>query len=333
MERKIAPAKVVATPEARIPYDRPLRELHELNLPARLSVPEIFLRHREHHGVPVLGDSPSRWGNDVTGWQRMPSRQRQVFVHVLTRFAFGIDAGLAALPLFEAAAKAAGRDHSLHYAAIRADSIYMRDACVAYRSKVGCVDGDRGALTTSYCRLFQEILPAKIQKMESAAALSRRQQIRAEAELRTVYHVVGEGLGAMSGIWGMNAALRKLEGGTAVTGKTIEMPGLCALLANFTLIERRNIAFGLSEMAELVREQYFTASLATAREFLSAAPVLKRMRNETFERWGKQFPFDIDKGRLASMARNRVLGWLGEQVLVRHAPIDRVRLQTLADIV
>ena len=316
------------------PLNAPFLPLRELVLPAKIAVPDLFLRHRRHHGSPVL--DTSNWQVDREAWSRLPPDQAGVFVHVLTRLAAGMEVAVGALPLLSRAAAAGQRVYREHYAAIMADTRYIIEACRRYRTEVAQKDNDPVALGGKFEVIFKQVFPARITALEQALTngASRREQIRAEARLRTVYHVIGEGLGAISAIWGTSAALHELKAPAENSRASMELPGLAILLRDFTLIERRHIAFGLFELGELARKKYLSTVLPLLREFKDTKPVLEQMRAETFGRWGPEFPFTtIDREQLAALAKQRVVGWLRGHVLIRPFIAKRKRLASLGEIV
>jgi hypothetical protein len=315
--------------QQKISFEAPLRDLNELFLTRPTPVPEIFLAHRQKHGAPHR--DPTTWAHDKNVWRHMGADQRGVFVHVLTRFAYGMQVALQALPILQEMGRIAGRSHAEQYASIRADTEFIAETCMKYRLDVAGVEEDREALTAGYRHIFDDVFPSRINALEKSTLSDRREQIQCEARLRTVYHVIGEGLGAITGVWGLNAALRELQRTNAQAGG-INLPGLTKLIGDITLIQRRHIAFGLNEMGELARESYFTAVLAMVREFRQVQPQLDKMRDETFHRWGETFPFAIDKDVLASLGRKRVIGWICNYVLSRPAWRSPQRLQSLAEV-
>jgi hypothetical protein len=237
------------------------------------------------------------------------------------------------LPLLEKASKQGGGQYAEHYAAIQEDTKYIVDICLRYRNEVAGVDEDPKAFTEGYNKIFREVLPNKVSALKESLSGNRREQIRAEAKLRTVYHIIGEGLGAITGIWGMNAAMRELQTPSSSQSQGIELPGLMKLVADMTIIERRHIAFGLNELGRLSQEAYFPTVLSVLKEFKTDKPILEQMRNETFNRWGVEFPFAIDREQLAGLGKQRVLGWIGKHILTRPGVVPRKRLSSLEDIV
>jgi hypothetical protein len=55
-----------------------LLDLSELTLAVPTTVPDIFLRHREHHGHPVL--ETSLWEGERPVWLSIQQEQREVFI-------------------------------------------------------------------------------------------------------------------------------------------------------------------------------------------------------------------------------------------------------------
>ncbi|MCB0339153.1 MAG: hypothetical protein KDD53_06095 [Bdellovibrionales bacterium] len=250
---------MISSSDQSLALDTPFLDLQELALPASVSIRDIFLSHRALHGEPSL--DRSNWETDRSNWLRLTPQQQEVFVHVLTRFSFGMRVALDLISTLENAAQIGGREAPVHYAAVRADTGFVAEACESYRLEVGGRDGDPGALTEGFRKVFETIFPARKGDLEKALkTATRREQIRSEAALRTDYHVIGEGLGAITGIWGMNAAMRELK--NASGGESV-LPGLASLVGAVTLVERRNIAFGLSEMGELAREAYFPTVISS----------------------------------------------------------------------
>lgn len=242
-----------------------------------------------------------------------------------------MEVALQALPVLQEMGQLAGRSYPEHYNAIKADTEFIADRCKQYRLDVAKLEDDPGALTDGYLQIFENVFPSRIDALRMSKSSDRREQIRAEAKLRTVYHVIGEGLGAITGVWGLNAALRQLQN-TNNQSDAIYLPGLTKLIGEITLIQRRHICFGLHEMGELARESYFPAVLAMFREFRQVQPLLDKMRDESFHRWGEQFPFAIRKDELASLGRKRVISWICNYVLLRPAWRDTQRLQSLAEV-
>jgi hypothetical protein len=318
-------------PPAIQPAHQPVLPLSELQVPSMRPIPVLVAKHREHHGTPSL--QGRNLGRDSGTFRSLPKAQQEVFVHVLTRFAYGMERALSALSLLEAAAKRGGRQNPAQYAAIAADTRFVIDACTLYRSQVADRTSDPRALTPNYRRIFDQEFPHRITALSEALdGTDRRKQIKAEAQLRTIYHVIGEGIGALTGIWGMNSALREIGIPQNGLSKPFELPELSRLLSEFTLIERRQIAFGLSELGALARESYFATSLAVLHDFKNLRPILEKMRGETFARWGAQFPFDIDKEVLAQAAKKRVIHWLVDYVLARPGIRSQKELSTLGDL-
>jgi hypothetical protein len=257
------------------------------------------------------------------------------FIHVLTRFVFGMEVAQKALPELEKCSPVKSSEFCGHYSALAADTKFIVEACRQYRKDVGGVDDDPAALTPSYCRIFKEIFPELIDRLTASKNSSRREQIRAESRLRTVYHIIGEGLGAITGIWGMNAALFQLSNPEDESGQreSAKLKGLIQLVGEITKIQRRNIAFGLFELGELAREAYFPTVLSVIRQLRETKPILDKMREETFGRWGDEFPFDINQRQLAALGQKRVIGWLAREVIGQPYWMSRTRLRSLSDLI
>lgn len=311
------------------PLDAPLVDLHELKLRSPMTAPGIFLAHREHHGVPVL--NAHEYKNDKPGWAKIKPEQQGVIVHVLQRMRSGFEMGVQAIPVVEKSSDAERRGLSEHYAALLADTKFIVDACGSYILEVAGKREDEGALTPAFRQIFQARLPELIGEVANSSP-NRRDRIRAQARLRTVHHIVGQGLGAITGVWGINAGLHQLANPAHPDSEPVHLEELKKLIGLVTLIERRSLMLGLYEMGELARQAYVLTVLSVAREFRSIKPVLDTMRDDTFRRWGEQFPFDIDKDELAWLAKKRVIGWMAQNILGQPSCITRRRIRTLADI-
>jgi hypothetical protein len=133
----------------------------------------------------------------------------------------------------------------------------------------------------------------------------------------------------------MNAALFQLSNPEDESGqrKPAKLKGLIQLVGEITKIQRRNIAFGLFELGELAREAYFPTVLSVIRQLRETKPILDKMREETFGRWGDEFPFDINQRQLAALGQKRVIGWLARDVIGQPYWMSRTRLRSLSDII
>ncbi len=288
----------------------PLLNLRELSFTGP-SVPEACIMHREHHGAPKI--NPELFLGDLAVWPNLTSvspGQAAVLVHVLTRFKHGLTAAKPALHHLIESTQLAGRCNWGVYLSAAGDTQFMIDTCENYLRDVANTPVDQGAITPNFNRLFNDVFPARISMLEQALkADDRTAQIIAEAKLRTVYHIIGEGLGAITGIWGLNAACREIK-----DTHGIELNGLAALTGQITLIMRRNIAFGLSEMVALARESYWNTVPTALKELGSIRPILDGMRSETFNRNYdslEMFPFHtIREDRISKLGARRVLSWL-----------------------
>ncbi len=300
--------------------------LVELVLPQATSIPQLVLEHRSHHGAPMVNTID--FTDDKPVWRLLSPNRQEVFVHVLTRFAYGMKSALSVVGVLRRASEKHGGDFVSNYDQVHADTRYVFSECERYRLEVAASRADPKALTPNFVRIFDDTFPNLTLNLYRAFNKSRAEQIAAEVQLRTVYHIIGEGLGAITGIWGLQKALAELKEESG----DLSLPGLSKLVDSFTLVLRRHIAFGMSEMGELAAENYWLTVKTLLRQFRILKPVLERMRGETFERW-PEFPFAIDQKELADRGRRRVLSWVRQFVILRPGFVRRKRLRDLSRII
>lgn len=310
---------------AKLDFTKPLSlPRREIENTLRTEIPALVSQHRRVHDNPTY--DRSTWKLDKENWSHLSKDQQELIGHVLTRFCVGMNCAAQILPTLEAASKKNTTSDlfQLIYKDMASDISFIISGCEAYLETVAGKELDPKAQTENFNKFFHQTL------QDAQKAVDANQtgvgQLKAEVTLRTMYHVLGEGIGALSGIWGMNKALRELN-----QKESTKLPGLEKLLCQFTLIERRNIAFGLHEMGLQAKENYFltlTTALKTVKEH---RPTLEAMRNETFSRWEK-FPFDIDQKFLANIAKKRVMGWVRLFIGSKPRFVARAKLKNLEKI-
>lgn len=295
------------------PFQERYSDLEELVLPEAINIPDLYRKHYIHHSFKGLAEN--LFEIDKTNISKLSQEQREVFTHVLTRFVFGYQCALTIIPVLEefSVENISGTEKGDIYQEISRDTQKLISYCQQYLSRVCDLEIDEKALTSNYLEIFKNRLPFLRDSLLESKDLSRKEQVRAEIKLRTVYHLIGEGLGSISGIWGLREAIKQIDS----KEEHETLPAMNNLLSLATLIQRRNLVFGLSEINELVKERFFISSLTLLRELKRTKPILEKMRDETFTRWGEEFPFEIDQDQLATAARKRVYSWLSKVLLSR----------------
>jgi hypothetical protein len=292
--------------------------LDRLSLTTPLPVPEVVSLHRISNPVPAIGELS--FNRDFACWNKIDRVKREVLVHVISRFSRGMELAKAAIPTLERAASKAGRKNGEIYRSIENDMDYLGRECRRYLCQVAntwTLD-PKAVNSPNFERIFNYRLSNQIDNLQRLIALDDNQQvakerIQAETKLRLTLHIIAEGLGGITGVWGLNAALRELKGNSKDTG--VDLRDLADLMGVITLVLRRNIAFGLSEWRELATKSWWSTMRPAIGEFREVKPILDAMREETFSRW-EEFPFQsIDKALLAAAGRKRVLSWIGDNLL------------------
>jgi hypothetical protein len=315
---------------------RPLiTDLDRLSLPSPLSVPEVVVKHREEN--PVLDLGALSFSRDASQWNRIDLSQREALVHVISRFARGMEVAKDAIPMLSLAARRAGRKNAAIYSNIQNDMDCIGRECRRYLREVALTwELDSQAVKSSnFVAIFDTKLRSHIEKLKSLLEADDNPQlaksrIMAESKLRVDLHLIAEGLGGITGVWGLNAAIRELRGNSNNEG--VELPDLAALIGSITLVLRRNIAFGLSEWRELAKGSWWATMRSAVAEFREVKPSLNGMRKETFTRWEK-FPFEsINEDILAEVGRRRVFNWVGNYLLLAGVFRGEIKVANLEDI-
>jgi len=307
-----------------------------LTLPARITIPEMFRRHREHHGVlcAIVIDV----SKETQNFKSLTVPQQEVLIHVLSRLLYASTIINRRLPEFHSTiarqkqSTIEGAEGDIR-SMVAFDTRAIGSLCANYLNDVCKTPAPPAvALTPNFLKLFDRILAPQFDAYLAATKSNTANPIAAEVRLRTIYHVIAEGLGAVSAIKGMGAALQQLdsrhEQGKDQSGRYL--PGLYETFQRIAFIERRNVAYGLFCLNRLgTGANYFS----TTRELLSTVkevrPVLEAMRGETFGRWSP-FPFDIDRQSLQDQTAKHVQGWI-KKLIIPWAGFKNV--ESLSDII
>lgn len=285
--------------------------LEELSLPTRVAIPEMFRKHRVHHGE--LDPQSIDLKSDIKHFTELRISRRELLVHVLSQLMYASTTIHTQLPEFYriARGRTQGSESDIHTNILK-DVGFIIGMCRRYLKDVCHTDQiPPEALTPSFIKLIDRTLLPLFQHF--ADTEGQTGNVKAEVQLRTAYHIVVEGMGAGSAIQGVNLVLNQLRTArqSLVRPEATEMlSGLGEIFQAINFIERRNIAYGLFCLNRLgLGFDYFRTSKTMFDTYEQLKPILSASQWETFSRW-ERFPANINRAELEKHSRHRVRGWV-----------------------
>lgn len=283
-----------------------VEDLKDVDFGTALPVVEAFKRHRFTH--PTNDDLKIVLTRDKGMARYLSPTQTEALVHVLTCLAYGTDVIGSQMAQLARRAESSGSIGNNILSNVRDDTFVANQLCQRYLWEVFQVFQMPPSNSESFMELIDKALVRRFTEYLAADSSQgyqgRTAKIVAEAKYRTACHLVCELTGAVGGLQGIRMALNDQQADYGLQGLVKTIDSLC-------LIERRNIAFGLSCLARLMKENYLATIKAVISEVREHKPLLKKIREEALERWNV-LPFNINIEKLESRRdrniRSKILG-------------------------